>query len=42
MGEKMGLQRATLGLAAPRDHVLYSMALGTGLRLSELLDLDVG
>jgi integrase/recombinase XerC len=27
---------------APRDHVLYSMALGTGLRLNELLGLNVG
>ena len=26
----------------PRDHVIFSMALGTGLRLSELLGLDVG
>jgi site-specific recombinase XerC len=26
----------------PRDHVLFSMALGTGLRLSELLGLNVG
>jgi site-specific recombinase XerC len=26
----------------PRDHVLYSMALGTGLRLRELLGLSVG
>ena len=26
----------------PRDHVLYSMALGTGLRLSELVGLNVG
>ncbi len=25
----------------PRDHVLFSMALGTGLRLSEVLGLDV-
>lgn len=27
---------------APRDHTLYSMALGTALRLSELLGLNVG
>ena len=26
----------------PRDHILYSMALGTGLRLRELLGLNVG
>ena len=26
----------------PRDHVIFSMALGTGLRLSELLGLNVG
>ncbi len=26
----------------PRDHVIYSMALGTGLRLSELVGLNVG
>jgi site-specific recombinase XerC len=26
----------------PRDHVLFSLALGTGLRLSELLGLNVG
>src|SRR5262245_4547199 len=33
---------ATAALPAPRDHGLYSMALGTGLRLAELLGLDVG
>lgn len=38
--EQAALLRATT--EAPRDHVLYSMALGTGLRLSELLGLDVG
>jgi hypothetical protein len=26
---------------APCDHLLYSMALGTGLRLNELLGLNV-
>src|SRR6267142_4482109 len=38
--EQAALLRATA--AAPRDHLLYSMALGTGLRLSELLGLNVG
>ena len=38
--EQAALLRATKD--APRDHVLYSMALGTGLRLSELLGLNVG
>ena len=40
--EQAALLRATAGHSAPRDHVLYSMALGTGLRLSELLGLNVG
>ena len=26
----------------PRDHVIYSLALGTGLRLAELVSLNVG
>jgi len=26
----------------PRDHLIFSLALGTGLRLSELVGLDVG
>ncbi len=26
----------------PRDHVLFSLALGTGLRLGELVGLNVG
>ena len=26
----------------PRDHVIYSLALGTGLRLAEIVGLDVG
>jgi len=38
--EQAALLRATSG--APRDHLLYSMALGTGLRLRELLGLNVG
>jgi len=40
--EQANLLRATAAHPAPRDHVLYSMALGTGLRLSELLGLIVG
>ena len=40
--EQSALLRATAGHPAPRDHVLYSMALGTGLRLRELLGLNVG
>lgn len=40
--EQAALLRATAAHPAPRDHVLYSMALGTGLRLSELLGLDIG
>ena len=38
--EQAALLRATA--EAPRNHVLYFMALGTGLRLSELLGLNVG
>ena len=38
--EQAALLRATA--EAPRDHLVYSMALGTGLRLSELLGLNVG
>jgi integrase len=26
----------------PRDHLIFSMALGTGLRLGELIGLNVG
>ncbi len=40
--EQAALLRATAAHRAPRDHVLYSMALGTGLRFSELLGLNVG
>src|SRR3989442_15998433 len=40
--EQALLLRATAAHPAPRDHVLYSMALGTGLRLRELLGLNVG
>ena len=39
--EQAALLRATAAHPAPRDHVLYSMALGTGLRLRELLGLNV-
>src|SRR5436309_4934183 len=28
--------------ANPRDHVIYSVALGTGLRLAEIVGLNVG
>ena len=40
--EQAALLAATAAHDAPRDHVLYSMALGTGLRLNELLGLNVG
>jgi integrase/recombinase XerC len=40
--EQAALLRATAAHDTPRDNLLYSMALGTGLRLSELLGLDVG
>ena len=40
--EQAALLRATAAHTDPRDHVLYSMALGTGLRLRELLGLNVG
>lgn len=26
----------------PRDHLIYSFALGTGLRLAEIVGLDIG
>src|SRR3989449_7287213 len=37
-------QRATLRAARhyPRDHMIYSLALGTGLRLAEIVGLNVG
>lgn len=38
--DQAGRLQATV--PAPRDHVLFSMALGIALRPSELLDLDVG
>ena len=40
--EQARLLRVTARCPRPRDHVLFSMALGTGLRLSELLGLNVG
>jgi len=38
--EQQRLRRATA--AHPRDHLIFSLALGTGLRLAELVGLDVG
>ena len=38
--EQRRLRRATAG--HPRDHLIFSLALGTGLRLAELVGLDVG
>jgi len=37
-------QKAILRASArnPRDHLIYSLALGTGLRLAEIVGLDVG
>ncbi len=37
-------QRAILRSSAgnPRDHLIYSLALGTGLRLAEIVGLNVG
>ena len=37
-------QRALLRSSAahPRDHLIFSLALGTGLRLAEIVGLDVG
>src|SRR2546422_5379115 len=37
-------QKAILRATArnPRDHLIYSLALGTGLRLAEVVGLDVG
>ena len=40
--EQARLLKATAAHDDPRDHTLYSMALGTGLRLRELLGLNVG
>ena len=38
--EQRAIQRATA--KNPRDHLLYSLALGTGLRLAEIVGLNVG
>ncbi len=38
--EQRTLLRATR--RNPRDHLIYSLALGTGLRLAEIVGLDVG
>jgi integrase/recombinase XerC len=38
--EQKAILRATTG--NPRDHLIYSLALGTGLRLAEIVGLDVG
>src|SRR5881296_3729735 len=38
-GERKAIIRATAG--NPRDHLIYSLALGTGLRLAEIVGLDV-
>ncbi len=38
--EQRALLQATAG--HPRDHLIFSMALGTGLRLAEIVGLDVG
>ena len=40
--EQATLLQATAAHSDPRDHVLYSTAPGTGLRLRELLGLNVG
>ena len=38
--EQKAILRATA--CNPRDHLIYSLALGTGLRLAEIVGLDVG
>jgi len=38
--EQRGLLRATTG--SIRDHLIYSLALGTGLRLAEIVGMNVG
>src|SRR5437867_9055243 len=38
--EQAAILRATVGHA--RDHLIYSLALGTGLRLAEIVGLNVG
>ena len=39
-GEQKAILRATC--RNPRDHLIYSLALGTGLRLAEIVGLNVG
>jgi len=39
-GEQKAILRATACNA--RDHVIYSLALGTGLRLAEIVGLNIG
>ena len=39
-GEQKAILRETV--CNPRDHLIYSLALGTGLRLAEIVGLDVG
>ena len=41
-GEQALLLQETTAHDDPRNHTLYSMALGTGLGLQELLGLNVG
>ena len=38
--EQRAILRATV--ANPRDHLIYSLALGTGLRLAEIVGMNVG
>jgi len=38
--EQRAILRATAG--NPRDHLIYSLALGTGLRLAEIVGMNVG
>jgi len=38
--EQRAILRATTG--NPRDHLIYSLALGTGLRLAEIVGMNVG
>ena len=40
LAEQRAILRATA--ANPRDHLIYSLALGTGLRLAEIVGLNVG
>jgi integrase/recombinase XerC len=39
-GEQRAILRATG--ENPRDHLIYSLALGTGLRLAEIVGLNIG